>query len=146
MARDRSAFARSGAGMARRTDRTCALSSDLGDTPGSTTRSLPICDSIASTDVVGGTDVTLRARLTAAFLAVVLGPVLLGAVFVGIAVAAVSDQRVSERLESGAENLRAALAVTCQRLRLGAETAALLGDRPAPAPLAIRRGLAPAVE
>ncbi|GAA4247234.1 diguanylate cyclase [Dactylosporangium darangshiense] len=89
---------------------------------------------------------TLRARLTAAFLAVVLGPVLLGAVFVGIAVAAVSDQRASERLESGAENLRAALALTCQRLRLAAETAALPGERPDAAQAAISRGLARAVE
>ncbi|MER7008353.1 HAMP domain-containing protein, partial [Dactylosporangium sp. NPDC000555] len=89
---------------------------------------------------------TLRARLTAAFLAVVLGPVLLGAVFVGIAVAAVSDQRTSERLDAGSDNLRAAIAVTCQRLRLAAETAALLGDRPDAAQLAVGRGLARAVE
>lgn len=89
---------------------------------------------------------TLRARLTAAFLAVVLGPVLLGAVFVGIAVATVSDQRASERLAAGADNLRAALAVTCQRLRLAAETAALLGDRPDAAQTAVGRGLARAVE
>ncbi|GAA2610204.1 hypothetical protein GCM10010399_46250 [Dactylosporangium fulvum] len=92
---------------------------------------------------------TLRARLTAAFLAVVLGPVLLGAVFVGFAVAAVSDQRAAERLDAGAENLRAALAVTCQRLRLAAETTALLsvdGNRPAAAQDAITRGLARAVE
>ncbi|GAA0740303.1 diguanylate cyclase [Dactylosporangium roseum] len=92
---------------------------------------------------------TLRARLTAAFLAVVLGPVLLGAVFVGFAVAAVSDQRAAERLDAGAENLRAALAVTCQRLRLAAETTALLsvdGNRPDAAQDAITRGLARAVE
>jgi len=93
--------------------------------------------------------VTLRARLTAAFLAVVLGPVLIGAVFVGIAVAAVSDQRAAERLDAGADNLRAALAVTCQRLRLAAETTALLsadGERPDAAQNAIARGLARAVE
>ncbi|MEV8513225.1 diguanylate cyclase [Dactylosporangium sp. NPDC051484] len=89
---------------------------------------------------------TLRARLAAAFLAVVLGPVLLGAVFVGIAVAAVSDQRATERLDAGADNLRAALSVTCQRLRLAAETVALLGDRPDAAQTAISRGLARAVE
>ncbi|WP_432834770.1 diguanylate cyclase [Dactylosporangium sp. CA-092794] len=89
---------------------------------------------------------TLRARLTAAFLAVVLGPVLLGAVFVGIAVGEVSEQRASERLDAGADNLRAALAVTCQRLRLAAETTALLADRPDAAQTAIGRGLARAVE
>ncbi|WP_432985379.1 diguanylate cyclase [Dactylosporangium sp. CA-233914] len=89
---------------------------------------------------------TLRARLTAAFLAVVLGPVLLGAVFVGVAVAAVSDRRASERLDAGTDNLRAAIAVACQRLRLAAETAALLADRPDAAQTAVGRGLARAVE
>ncbi|GAA3448448.1 GGDEF domain-containing protein [Dactylosporangium matsuzakiense] len=92
------------------------------------------------------TDVTLRARLTAAFLAVVLGPVLLGAVFVGIAVATVSDQRAAERLSAGRDNLHAALAVTCQRLRLAAETAALLGESADAAQTAVGRGLARAVE
>jgi diguanylate cyclase (GGDEF)-like protein len=93
--------------------------------------------------------VTLRARLTAAFLAVVLGPVLLGAVFVGIAVAAVSDQRATERLDAAAQNVHAALAVTCQRLRLAAETTALVtadGDQPDAAHRAVVRGLARAVE
>ncbi|MEV4513468.1 diguanylate cyclase [Dactylosporangium sp. NPDC049525] len=92
---------------------------------------------------------TLRARLTAAFLAVVLGPVLLGAVFVGIAVAAVSDQRALERLDAGMQNVHAALAVTCQRLRLAAETTALVtadGDQPDAAQRAVVRGLARAVE
>lgn len=92
---------------------------------------------------------TLRARLTAAFLAVVLGPVLLGAVFVGIAVAAVSDQRALERLDAGVQNVHAALAVTCQRLRLAAETTALVtadGDQPDAAQRAVARGLARAVE
>ncbi|MEV4138636.1 diguanylate cyclase [Dactylosporangium sp. NPDC049742] len=92
---------------------------------------------------------TLRARLTAAFLAVVLGPVLLGAIFVGIAVSAVSQQRAKERLESGAQNVEAALAVTCQRLRLAAETTALVtadGDQPDAAQRAVQRGLARAVE
>ncbi|MDG6100518.1 diguanylate cyclase [Dactylosporangium aurantiacum] len=92
---------------------------------------------------------TLRARLTAAFLAVVLGPVLLGAVFVGIAVAAVSDQRATERLDAGTQNVHAALALTCQRLRLAAETTALVaagGDQPDAAQRAVLRGLARAVE
>src|SRR5947207_320943 len=40
-----------------------------------------------------GGRVTLRARLTAAFLAVVLGPVLLGAGFVAVTVGAVSEGR-----------------------------------------------------
>ena len=45
-----------------------------------------------------GDRVTLRGRLTAAFLAVVLGPVLLGAFFVGTTVAAVDRSRSTERL------------------------------------------------
>ena len=65
---------------------------------------------------------TLRARLTAAFLAVVLGPVLLGAIFVGVAVAAVSDQLPPSASTPAPQNVHAALAVTCQRLRLAAET------------------------
>ena len=40
---------------------------------------------------------TLRGRLTAAFLAVVLGPVLLGSIFVALTVAMVSRDRTAER-------------------------------------------------
>jgi two-component system cell cycle response regulator len=70
--------------------------------------------------------VTLRARLTAAFLAVVLGPVVLGAVFVGITVSAVGSERSAERLDLATANVRAPLGVVCQRLRLAAESAAVL--------------------
>ena len=52
---------------------------------------------------------TLRARLTAAFLAVVLGPVLLGAVFVGATVATVSHARSVERLDLAVTGVRTAL-------------------------------------
>jgi len=75
--------------------------------------------------------VTLRARLTAAFLAVVLGPVLLGAVFVGLTVATVSQARAAERLDVAAAGVRASMLVACQRLRAAAETAALLTAAPA---------------
>lgn len=75
---------------------------------------------------------TLRARLTAAFLAVVLGPVLLGAIFVGLTVAAVSRNRSSERLDLAAAGVRAAMGTACQRLHTAAETAALLGGSPNP--------------
>jgi diguanylate cyclase (GGDEF)-like protein len=71
--------------------------------------------------------VTLRARLTAAFLAVVLGPVLLGAGFVAVTVGAVSDDRSQERLDLAAAGVRTAMSTLCQRLRTAAETAALLG-------------------
>jgi two-component system cell cycle response regulator len=93
--------------------------------------------------------VTLRARLTAAFLAVVLGPVVLGAVFVGITVAAVGAERSNGQLDSAAANVRAALGVICQRLRLAAETAALLGvdgQHSDAAQRVVTRGLATAVE
>jgi two-component system cell cycle response regulator len=71
--------------------------------------------------------VTLRARLTAAFLAVVLGPVLLGAGFVAVTVGAVSDDRAQERLDLAAAGVRTAMSGLCQRLHTAAETAALLG-------------------
>jgi diguanylate cyclase (GGDEF)-like protein len=71
--------------------------------------------------------VTLRARLTAGFLAVVLGPVLLGALFVGVTVAAVNRTRSAERLDLAATAVRTALDALCQRLRVAGETAALLG-------------------
>jgi two-component system cell cycle response regulator len=71
--------------------------------------------------------VTLRARLTAAFLAVVLGPVLLGAGFVAVTVGAVSEGRSQERLDLAATGVRTAMSSLCQRLRTAAETAALLG-------------------
>ncbi|HEX2419509.1 MAG TPA: diguanylate cyclase, partial [Micromonosporaceae bacterium] len=70
--------------------------------------------------------VTLRARLMAAFLAVVLGPVLIGAVFVGGTVAAVSRARSAERLDIAATAVRTTLDAVCARLRSSAETAALL--------------------
>ncbi|HEX6073918.1 MAG TPA: diguanylate cyclase [Micromonosporaceae bacterium] len=69
---------------------------------------------------------TLRARLTAAFLAVVLGPVLIGSVFVGGTVAAVSRARSTERLDVAATAVRTTLDAVCTRLRMSAETAAAL--------------------
>jgi diguanylate cyclase (GGDEF)-like protein len=93
--------------------------------------------------------VTLRARLTAAFLAVVLGPVVLGAVFVGITVGAVGAERSSRRLDSAATSVRAAVGMLCQRLQLAAETTALLaagGDRAGAAQQVVNRGLAAGVE
>jgi diguanylate cyclase (GGDEF)-like protein len=75
--------------------------------------------------------VTLRARLTAAFLAVVLGPVLLGAVFVGAMVAAVDRARAVERLDHAAGAVRGTLDALCGELRAGALAAGALADRPA---------------
>src|SRR3954453_10210686 len=91
-----------------------------------------------------GGRVTLRARLTAAFLAVVLGPVLLGAAFVALTVGTVSDGRSSERLDLAVSGVRTAMDALCQRLHTGAETAALLtaGHGPTAAQQVVDRGLA----
>jgi two-component system, cell cycle response regulator len=66
----------------------------------------------------------LRTRLTAAFLAVVLGPVLLGAFFVGGTVAAVSRDRSIDRLERAAGAIRTSVAALCQQLQTAAEAVA----------------------
>lgn len=97
---------------------------------------------------------TLRARLTAAFLAVVLGPVLLGALFVGVIVTAVGHSRAEERLEYGAAALHTAVDSLCNRLSGAAETLGVVAtesgtlDVPRAAEYAgvlVRRGLAEAV-
>src|SRR5438874_13302625 len=82
-----------------------------------------------ATDLEGR--VTLRARLTAAFLAVVLGPVLLGAVFVGAMVTAVDRSRAVDRLDHAAGAVRGTLDALCGELRAGALAAGALADRPA---------------
>jgi diguanylate cyclase (GGDEF)-like protein len=69
--------------------------------------------------------VTLRARLTAAFLAVVLGPVLVGAIFVGATVGEVSRQRSEERLDLAITGVRTALDALCTRISSAARAAAL---------------------
>ena len=69
---------------------------------------------------------TLRARLTAAFLGVVLGPVLLGAIFVATTVTELARDRARDRLASGAGAVRAEIAARCDRLESAATSAALL--------------------
>jgi two-component system, cell cycle response regulator len=69
--------------------------------------------------------VTLRARLTAAFLAVVLGPVLLGAVFVGVTTTTVNRSRSLDRLDLAASALRSQIDALCQRLAAAAQSAAV---------------------
>ncbi|HEX6499614.1 MAG TPA: diguanylate cyclase [Micromonosporaceae bacterium] len=95
-----------------------------------------------------GGQVTLRARLTAAFLAVVLGPVLLGAVFVGATVTAVSRERPANQLTVAASAVRANLGALCDRLRAAAQTAAVLTDAgrtPGAAQKVVDQGMASAV-
>jgi two-component system, cell cycle response regulator len=68
--------------------------------------------------------VTLRARLTVAFLAVVLGPVLLGALAVGNVVTSVSEERASSRLDLAAIATGSAVTSLCQQLETDAELVA----------------------
>lgn len=58
---------------------------------------------------------TMRARLTAAFLAIVLGPLVLGAVFVGISVGRVTDQRTSDRLQLAGSAVSTTVSQLCRR-------------------------------
>jgi diguanylate cyclase (GGDEF)-like protein len=70
--------------------------------------------------------VTLRARLTFTFLGVVLGPVLLAAVFVGITATELARDRADDRLAAAAGVVRAELGARCDRLESAATAAALL--------------------
>ena len=87
---------------------------------------------------------TLRGRLTTAFLAVVLGPVLLGSFFVGMTVATVSRDRTAERLDHAATTVRTAIGAVCRQLQAAADAVATLpaaGQRAAADQL-VARGLA----
>ncbi|MCW3841867.1 diguanylate cyclase [Micromonospora yasonensis] len=92
---------------------------------------------------------TLRGRLTAAFLAVVLGPVLLGAVFVGSAMVTLDRSRSTERLGLAAAGVRTSVDALCQQLRAAADAVALVPDpaaRSRAADQVVGRGLAAAVQ
>ncbi|MFJ2084871.1 diguanylate cyclase [Micromonospora chokoriensis] len=88
---------------------------------------------------------TLRGRLTAAFLVVVLGPVLLGALFVASTVAAVDRSRSTERLAVAASAVRTSVDALCQQLRATADAVALTADPAVAATQLVGRGLAAAV-
>ncbi len=94
---------------------------------------------------------TLRARLTAAFLAVVLGPVLIGAVFVGLTVSEVSNRRATSRLDTAATMVRSAVNSACRELQSAAMISARVYGAGAPTNRAdaardgVRTGLAGAV-
>ncbi len=60
---------------------------------------------------------TLRGRLTTAFLVVVLGPVLLGSFFVAVTVSTVSQDRTVERLDHAATTVRTAIGAVCRQLQ-----------------------------
>ncbi|MFI6264608.1 diguanylate cyclase [Micromonospora sp. NPDC051006] len=88
---------------------------------------------------------TLRGRLTAAFLVVVLGPVVLGALFVASTVNAVDRGRSTERLAVAAATVRTSVDALCQQLRAAADAVALTGDPSGAAAQVVSRGLAAAV-
>lgn len=87
---------------------------------------------------------TLRARLTTAFLAVVLSPVLLGAFFVGTMVSKLSHERATERLAVAAGSVRTSVGSLCGQLRAVAEgvAAAPAAQRLATAERMVAAGLA----
>ncbi|MFG2047259.1 diguanylate cyclase [Micromonospora sp. NPDC048935] len=88
---------------------------------------------------------TLRGRLTAAFLVVVLGPVLLGALFVASTVTAVDRSRSTERLAVAASTVRTSVDALCQQLRATADVMALTADPAVAAAQLVGRGLVTAV-
>ncbi len=87
---------------------------------------------------------TLRGRLTSAFLVVVLGPVLLGSVFVALTVAAVSRDRTNERLDHAMTTVQAAVGAICGQLQAAADAVSVVppAERAAVADQLIARGLA----
>ncbi|MFV2088722.1 diguanylate cyclase [Micromonospora sp. LOL_021] len=93
---------------------------------------------------------TLRGRLTTAFLTVVLGPVLLGAFFVGATVAAVGQSRSTERLDLATASVGTSVNALCSQLEAAAGAVALLLPDPARLAVAadqvVARGLASAVQ
>jgi two-component system cell cycle response regulator len=91
--------------------------------------------------------VTLRGRLTAAFLAIVLGPVLVGAVLVGVAVRDIATDQARERLSLGGMTVVRTVSGLCQRARAAAQVVAAAsggGTRTAAVRLVLTQGLADA--
>lgn len=87
---------------------------------------------------------TLRGRLTSAFLVVVLGPVLLGSIFVALTVAAVSRERTTERLDHAETTVGAAVGSICRQLQAAADAVVVVppASRTAVADQLVGRGLA----
>ncbi|EXG79888.1 HAMP domain-containing protein [Cryptosporangium arvum] len=89
---------------------------------------------------------TLRRRLAAVLLSVVLGPLLLGALAVGITATRLAEERATERLSAAATVVSTAVNTVCQRARSAAEglaDATAQGRRPAAATsFLVTRGLA----
>ena len=90
---------------------------------------------------------TLRGRLTSAFLVVVLGPVLLGSIFVALTVSAVNRDRTSERLDHAEATVSASVGAICRQLQAAADAVAVVPteSRAAVSDQLIARGLATAI-
>ncbi|GAA2521157.1 diguanylate cyclase [Pilimelia columellifera] len=71
---------------------------------------------------------SLRGRLTTALLLVLLGPVLLGVVFVGLTVGAVANQRVAERLDRARAATVTSVGAMCRQLHAAAGAVAVVAD------------------
>ncbi|MFG1989404.1 diguanylate cyclase [Actinoplanes sp. NPDC048988] len=91
---------------------------------------------------------TLRGRLTTAFLVVVLGPVLLGSIFVALTVTTVNRDRTAERLDRAATTVRTSVSAACRQLQTAADAVAVVpeSDRAAVAGQLIARGLATGID
>ncbi|GAA1599532.1 GGDEF domain-containing protein [Actinoplanes couchii] len=87
---------------------------------------------------------TLRGRLTSAFLVVVLGPVLLGSVFVALTVGTVNRERAVERLDHAETTVGTAVGAICRQLQAAADAVAVVPpeNRAAVADQLVTRGLA----
>jgi two-component system, cell cycle response regulator len=86
--------------------------------------------------------------LTAAFLAIVFGPVLLGALLVGQTAATAARDRAATRLDLAAASVRTSLSAVCQQLFAAADAIAVGANpsvRSATAGQVVARGLARAV-
>ncbi|MFC4334789.1 diguanylate cyclase [Salininema proteolyticum] len=59
---------------------------------------------------------SLRGRLTSAFLVVVLGPVLVGAIFVALTVSYMSDVRTDEQLDAAVSTVDSRIGMFCERI------------------------------
>ncbi|MEU4618724.1 diguanylate cyclase [Actinoplanes sp. NPDC023801] len=91
---------------------------------------------------------TLRGRLTSAFLVVVLGPVLFGSIFVALTVGAVNRERTTERLDHAANTVSVAIGAICRQLQVSADAVAVVpaGERRAVADQLVARGLATEIQ
>ncbi|WP_433298302.1 diguanylate cyclase [Actinoplanes sp. CA-030573] len=87
---------------------------------------------------------TLRGRLTTAFLVVVFGPVLLGCIFVAMTVSTVSRDRTAERLDHAATTVRTGIGAICRQLQAVADSVAVVPgeSRSAVGNQLVARGLA----